>query len=329
MRPARLAGPGAVHRHPALVPPWPGRHVELDGRRAYLREAAPVAAGTEPALYLHGLGGSAHNWTDLAGLLAHRLHGYAVDLPGFGRSDPAARYSLAAYGRWVARFVEQDGRGPVHLVGNSLGGVICVLVAAARPDLVRTVTLISPAMPFLNPARSAQGRLVPLLALPRAGRLARRRLALVPPEELARQVLEACFGRPERLHPVRMAESVAETRLRYDTPWHMDAYLGVMRSLVAGYLRAYLPGDGSLWRLAARVGAPTLVVGGRLDRLVDPAVPARVAQAIPDARLLLLDDVGHVAQMEVPEVTARAIVALLDEGSRRPERRAGANRGLP
>jgi pimeloyl-ACP methyl ester carboxylesterase len=79
------------------------------------------------------------------------------------------------------------------------------------------------------------------------------------------------------------------------------------------FLRAYLPGSNSLWRLARRVTVPTLVVGGRRDRLVDVRVAPQVARVIPDSRLLMLDSVGHVAQMEEPAAVARAVLDLLDE----------------
>src|SRR5690606_33058222 len=77
-------------------------------------------------------------------------------------------------------------------------------------------------------------------------------------------------------------------------------------------------GAASLWRLAERVRVPTLVVGGRQDRLVDVRVAPQTARVIPDSRLLMLDGVGHVAQMEVPRLVARAVVALLDEVAGRP-----------
>lgn len=285
----------------------------VDGAALYVRDTPASTPGAEPALYVHGLGGSSQNWTDLADLLAHRVAGQAIDLPGFGRSDPARRYTLAAFADRVIRWIEYAGRGPVHLYGNSLGGAIAVRVAATRPDLTRTLTLVSPAMPFLDPRRSLQGRLVPLLAIPRADRLAARRLAQIPPDELVRMVLEACFADPARIAPQRLAEAEEEAQLRYTKPHYADAYVRTMRGLVGSFLRAYLPGSGSLWRIARRVAAPTLVIGGRLDRLVDIRVAPNVARVIPDSRLLMLDGVGHVAQMEVPRLVARAALALLDE----------------
>ncbi|GAA5192935.1 alpha/beta hydrolase [Rugosimonospora acidiphila] len=279
----------------------------------YVRDTPATEDGAEPAVFVHGLGGSSANWTDLAGLLAHRLDGQALDLPGFGRSDPARSYSVAAFADRVAQVIEHEGRGPVHLFGNSLGGAVVVRVAALRPDLVRTLTLISPAMPFLDARRSAHGRMLPLLLIPRADRLAAKRLATIPPDRLARQILEVCFADPGRIAEQRMAEAIDEARLRYDVPWYLDAYVRTLRSLVATFLRAYLPGGHSLWRLAARITAPTLVIGGDSDRLVDVRVAEQAARTIPDSRLLMLAGVGHVAQMEVPDLVARSVIALLDE----------------
>jgi pimeloyl-ACP methyl ester carboxylesterase len=313
MKRARLVAEDDLPHSDVVVPPWPGRTVALDGTGIYVRDTPARVEGAEPALYVHGLGGSSQNWTDLAGLLADRLAGRAIDLPGFGRSDPAARYTLAAFADRVTRFIEHDNRGPVHLIANSLGGAIVVRVAATRPELVRTLTLISPAMPFLDPRRSLQGRMLPLLAVPRADRIATRRLAQMDPAQMAREVLAACFEDPARLSEQRLAEAVEEAQVRFTAPHYADAYLRTLRGLVSSFLRAYLPGSGSLWRVASRITAPTLVIGSRQDRLVDIRVAPQVARAIPDSRLLILDGVGHVAQMEVPRLVARSVLALLDE----------------
>jgi pimeloyl-ACP methyl ester carboxylesterase len=313
MKPAALAPVDAVRRPHTLAPPWPGRPVMIDGWPTFLRATPGTSPSAEPAVCIHGLGGSAQNWTDLADVLSDRLDGLALDLPGFGRSGPAPRYTLAALADRVARVIEHTERGPVHLIGNSLGGAIAVRVAGLRPDLVRTLTLISPAMPFLDARRSEQGRMVPLLAIPQVQRFAARRLAAIDPEELTRQAIAACFAEPSLVPEQRLREAIVEARHRRTTPWYTDAYVRTMRALIGSFLRSYLPGSNSLWRVARRITAPTLVIGGGKDRLVDVRVAARVAQVIPDARLLHVPTLGHVAQMEDPQLTGRAIVALLDE----------------
>ncbi|GAA1827939.1 alpha/beta fold hydrolase [Luedemannella flava] len=296
-----------------VTPPWPGEREVVDGTGIFVRRTPATVPDAPPALYVHGLGGSSANWTDLAHLLADRVDGAAIDLPGFGRSDPTESYSVAALAGWVIRWIEHAGRGPVHLSGNSLGGAICVRVAGLRPDLVRTLTLISPAMPFLDPRRSVHGRLLPLLMVPRADRLAARRLATIDPDVLARQVIEACYADPSVIPEERWLEAIEEVRLRYEVPTYLDAYLRTLRGLVGSFVRAYLPGEASMWRIATRITAPTLVVTGRQDRLVDVRVAPQVARVIPDSRLLVLDKVGHVAQMEVPRTVARAVRGLLEE----------------
>jgi pimeloyl-ACP methyl ester carboxylesterase len=75
----------------------------------------------------------------------------------------------------------------------------------------------------------------------------------------------------------------------------------------------------STWHIAGRISAPTLIVWGDQDRLVDVALAPRLALAIPDARLLVLPGVGHTAQLEAPEAVARAFLALWEDtvGTRR------------
>ncbi len=315
MRRARLVPEDALPKSDRITPPWPGRSVLLDGARIHVRDTAPRRDGVAPALYVHGLGGSSLNWTDLADLLADHLDGQAIDLPGFGRSEPVRSYTVSAQAGWLIRWIEHSGRGPVHLFGNSLGGAVAVHVAGTRPDLVRTLTLVSAAMPFLDPRRSFHGRMLPLLLIPRADRLAARRLSTIEPAELARMVIASCFADPTRFPEQRFAEAVEEARLRYTAPGYTTAYVRTLRSLVMSFVRAYLPGSSSLWRIARRITAPTLVIGGQRDLLVDVRVAVQVARTIPDSRLLTLHDVGHVAQMEAPRMVARAFLGMLDEAT--------------
>ncbi|WP_242653882.1 alpha/beta fold hydrolase [Klenkia soli] len=304
--------------------PWPGEQVPADGGTVYLRHTPYAGAGDVPAgrgLYVHGLGGASTNWTDLAGLLAVRLEGYALDLPGFGRSEPPSDggYSIARHVQAVEAVLADvagrpgAGRGePVHLVGNSLGGLVSLLVAVRRPDLVATLTLISPAMPVYR-VPPAFDRAIALLLLPGVPSLAEKRIRLGAPEDRVRMTLEMCFGDPGRVPDERMAEAVAEMRLRDEQAWAGRALTRSMRGLMTSYLRV---GRGNAWRAAQAVRAPALVVWGDQDKLVDPRLAPRLAGALPDARLQVQAGVGHVAMMEAPEDTARAVLAMLEEADR-------------
>ncbi len=285
------------------LPPWPG---ELRGEQ-FVRQGPN--GGGEPALFVHGLGGASTNWTDLMALLAGTVEGEALDLPGFGHTPPPGTYRLSTHIRAVVRRIERRDAGPVHLFGNSLGGAVCTVVAARRPDLVSTLTLISPALPSLRMQRGSDPRL-PLMLVPGLAGLARRQLARVTPEQRANAVVQLVFADPSRVHPKRMAETIEEVRRRSGLGHDGDAFTGSLRGLIASYV---VRGERSMWRQAATVAAPTLLVWGRQDRLVDVALAPRAARTFPDARLLVLDGVGHVAQMEQPELVARAFLGLLED----------------
>ena len=287
--------------------PWPGR---LD-HGVFVRTAPGPSAGGDPALFVHGLGGSSANWTDLMAHLAGHLDSQALDLPGFGRSDPPAdgRYSLGTHVRAVVRLLERQDRGPVHLFGNSLGGAVSTRVAAWRPDLVRTLTLVSPALPSLTPRRVGDPRL-PLLLLPGFRRLAGRQMGRLTPQQRALAVLRMCYGDPSLIAPQRLAEAAEEVARRMTLPHSETAFTGSLRGLIAAYLER---GPRNLWRQAARVQAPTLLVWGTEDRLVDVSLAPRAMAAFRQSRLLVLPGVGHVAQLEQPETVARAFLALRED----------------
>lgn len=291
-------------------PPWPGREVDLATGPLYVREVAPSGApdDAEPAVFVHGLGGSSTNWTDLMGLLADLLAGVAPDLPGFGWSPPPpdGDYSVRAHARAVAALVESLEAGPVHLVGNSLGGTVSLVVAATRPDLVRTLTLVSPALPVLRPRLSNLH--LPALAVPWAGQQLARRLGRFPVEQRVRATLALCYADPSRVPPERVEEAMAEAARRARLDHDADAMLMTLRSLMSAYLR---PGSWPLWRLAGHVRVPTLLIYGLADRLVDPRTAARAARTFPDARLVMIPDSGHVSQMEHPDEVARAVRRFL------------------
>lgn len=304
-------------------PPWPGADVAVRDGEVFVRRTdrtGPVDGSDGPwerALYVHGLGGASTNWTDLAALLAVRFDGWAIDLPGFGRSVPPrrARYSIRGHVRAVIDVLEhvrdQPGEGagcPVHLLGNSLGGLVSVLVASRRPDLVASLTLISPAMPVYR-VPTAFSRALLLLLLPGVPSLAARKIGGITPEESVRAMVSMCFGEPSRVPPERLEQAVAEMRERAEQPWADRALVRSMRGLITSYLRV---GAANAWRAARSLTPPTLLVWGDRDRLVDPALAPRLASVVADARLLVLPGVGHVAMLEAPEETARAVLGMVE-----------------
>ena len=297
-----------------LPQPWPREDVVLPNGTMSVRHAEPLDAGAaEPALLVHGLGGSAVNWTDLVALLRDRVDAHAVDLPGFGWSPPPrdGDYSLARTADTLADLVMSrlDGR-PVHLFGNSMGGAIAVQLAARHPDLVRTLTLVSPALPKIGVRRTNVH--LPVIAAPGLGTTLMRRYLTLDPATRAQATVDVCFADPASVPLERMNEAVEEVRRRDQLPYVADAFVQSLRSLLATYLdrSAQRP-----WKLAEAITCPTLLVYGRADKLVDP-IHAHT-KAFPDMRVLVLPHAGHVAQIEQPVLVADAWRDLLRVGSTR------------
>ncbi|MYR55923.1 alpha/beta fold hydrolase [Streptomyces sp. SID625] len=286
------------------------RSVELPGMTLTVRSRPPAREGLPRALYVHGLGGSSQNWTPLMALLGTDVDGEALDLPGFGDSPPPddGNYSVTAHARAVIRYLDTAGQGPVHLLGNSLGGAVSTRVAALRPDLVRTLTLVSPALPELRVQRSALP--TGLLALPGVCALFTRLTREWTAEQRVRGVMALCYGDPGRVTPEGFRDAVQEMERRLRLPYFWDAMARSARGIVDAYT---LGGQHGLWRQAERVLAPTLLVYGGRDQLVGYRMAQRAARAFRDSRLLTLPDAGHVAMMEYPETVATAFRELLAE----------------
>lgn len=292
---------------PGVLPPWPGE--QRSG--VFVRRSAG-ARGAEPALFVHGLGGASTNWTDLMALLGGEVDCWALDLPGFGRSRPPAdgRYGLQAHVQAVVRLLEESGRGPVHLFGNSLGGAVSTRLAAERPDLVRTLTLISPALPSLAPRRTDPR--LPLLLLPGFAPLLSRSMARRTPEQRAAAVIALCYADSSRVPVERRREAAEEITRRAGLAHAESAFSRSLRGLAGSYLER---GSRNLWRQAGQVQAPTLLVWGTHDRLVDVSLAPRAVAAFPRARLMVLPGVGHVAQLEEPVPVARAFLAMREDST--------------
>ncbi|MCK2213004.1 alpha/beta hydrolase [Actinomadura sp. ATCC 31491] len=284
------------------IPHWPGRTIGS----VHVRSTPEGPA--EQAVFVHGLAGSATNWTDLMDELKDTVRGHALDLPGAGFSPAPddGDYTVAAHARAVTGLLEHTG--PAHLFGNSLGGAVAVRAAATRPDLVRSLTLVSPALPDLLP-RYGPVR-VAAAAIPVLGEWVASKLQLVPAEQRITASMAMVWANRDAVHPLRLRDAIEELRRRDDLPYAGEAMIGSARGIVAEYFRR---GEDNLWRQAAKVKAPTLIMHGRHDRLVRPSMARKAWRTFPNVRIVLLPTAGHVAMMEMPQVVAAEARRLIGE----------------
>jgi pimeloyl-ACP methyl ester carboxylesterase len=272
------------------------RWLDVDGFRLH---AIEWGDGDARVLLVHGLGGHTISWEPVAPEMAERLHATvtAVDLPGFGltRVPAGRRAPLGTHGRLLRSLLE--GSGPAVVVGNSMGGALGIGLAARHPQLVRALVLVDPALPqpSVNPGQWAfMARLAPTIVPQLGSRVVAARARLLGPERLVDQMLGWTVCRPDRIDPELRARLVDLAITRQSFPEAPAAYAESARTLF-WYLTRGMRAD------EARVTAPTLVVHGDNDRLVPLAAARALVARRPQFALEVIDDCGHVPQLEVPD----------------------------
>lgn len=242
-----------------------------------------------PVLLAHPLGLSEAIWQDLAGRLAALGHPtLRYDLRGHGRSPSApGAWGLAELAEDAARLIGEWGRGPVVMVGLSLGGLVAQQLAATRPELLRGLVLAHCDADYPEAARAA--------FTARVAALRAEGMAAVVEAALARYLNPALrAARPE------LDAALGDTLLATDPAAYAQACAAVRDAELRG-------------RLAGWTG-PTLVVGGALDAGVPPERIQALAASLPQARLAMLDGASHLGPVEQPEAFFDAVVTLLSDG---------------
>ncbi|MEA2218872.1 MAG: hypothetical protein QOJ35_1498 [Solirubrobacteraceae bacterium] len=283
----------------------------LEGGRAPLLRIARVrvAAGDvstlttgegDDVLLVHGLGGAKSSFLDAAAILSRRYRVHALDLPGFGSSSKPATAPYDA--RWFAEAVRETmdalGIAQAHVVGNSLGGRVALELGLRHPDRVAALALLCPAVAFVK--RSYH----PLV------RLMRPELGLLP-HQFTRATIEdrfwALFADRDSVDPSLGDTVVEEFRRTYSSAGARVAFLAAARNI---YLDEPY-GRGGFYPRLAQLAVPALFVWGAHDTVTPPAFRHHVERWLPSAEQVVLDDCGHVPQVERPEDTTELVQEFL------------------
>jgi pimeloyl-ACP methyl ester carboxylesterase len=288
--------------------PWGARGYvsDLDGPVHWIEFTAGDSPDGTPIVFVHGLGGSHLNWCLIGPALADRRRAVALDLHGFGLT-PGTRATATVQGNttMLERFVREVTGTPVILVGNSMGGLISLMLTAAAPDTVRGLVLIDPALPppRQTPDRQVAGQFL-MYALPGLGELwVRAVMSGRPPELVVQRVIELCFADPSRIDPTVLAASIAlATERQRREQANAATFLTASRSLMRVVGRRH-----RFWETMASVRVPVLLIGGEADRLVPAASMRLAAERNPRWETVMLPGVGHTPQLEVPDTVIAAV----------------------
>lgn len=264
-------------------------HLQVAGLKTYV-----VSAGSgSPVILLHGLGASTYSWRLLQPLLAAHHTVYAVDLPGFGRTDKPADfdYSFQGFSNWAVALLDELGLKQAAFIGNSMGAATAVRLALVEPGRVRCLGLLGSPFYIGN-----HPKLMWPMRWPVVGR-----------------VYEALLG--------RWAVSIVAPTAFYDrslvTEDVIDEYALALkerggRFAVAEFLRRAIPPDAAAWMERYKtLAVPALVIRGEHDGVVDRASSERFCREAPRARFLHMPACGHAPQEEKPAEVATALLEFL------------------
>jgi pimeloyl-ACP methyl ester carboxylesterase len=261
-------------------------NVVVDGMRLRVAEAGQGP----PLILVHGLTASHAVWERTLAAFADRWRVIAPDLPGHGESEkPDAPYTIDFFAGMVRSLARELGVREAVLAGSSLGGQVVLELAAWYPTFARALILAAPAVGYSTAMRPV-GQALRMLTGPR---VLRASLA---------QLFQQNFHDRTRIGHVTRRRILEERLAAPDFPAFARA---VARSL-GGVLTAHA-------QPLERVTQPVLVLWGREDRLVPLARSQRLLRRLPQARLHVLEQCGHLPMLEQPAAFNRAVEGFLRE----------------
>jgi pimeloyl-ACP methyl ester carboxylesterase len=264
-------------------------YVDIDGVRLRVRDTGPRNA---PALILlHGFASSLETWEPWSERLSGKFRVIRFDLPGFGLTgpDPSGDYTDARSVQLVLGLMDKLGLAKATLIGNSLGGKLAWMFAAAHPDRVSKLVLISPdgfASPGFEYGKKPD---VPLMV---------RALPYVLPTPMLRMSLEPAYADPKHLTQATL------TRYR-----DMMLAPGDRAAMIARMQQVMLADPIPILQ---KIQIPTLLLWGEQDAMIPFSNAADYQRAMPHATLVRLPNLGHVPFEEAPDESLAPVLAFLD-----------------
>lgn len=240
----------------------------------------------ETVVLIHAVGQDLTYWDRQIECLANRHNVVAFDLPGHGRSHAKSTYWSFDYAATVvAHLIERVTREPIHLVGISFGGMIAQATTLLRPDLVRSLSLISTACSFPEDVRRGM----------------RTRAELVRAEGMAAVVestLQRWFTAETRSRRPDIMDRVTKTLLSDDPATHAAIW-------------DVISGLDFRDKLTA-IQCPTLVLVGEHDPSTPPSVAEDLASRFSNAELTVVPSASHIVTVEAPAAINEALLRFYD-----------------
>lgn len=256
-------------------------------------------------LLIHGMAGSSETWRAVIPPLSKKFRVIAPDLLGHGESaKPRTDYSLGAFAVWLRDFLDELGVSHATVIGHSLGGGVAMQFVYQHPDYAQRLILISsgglgPDVGWVLRLLSAPGAefVLPIVAPPPV---------LSVGNKLRSWMRSAGIRSPRGAELWSAYSSLSDGQTR-------QSFLRTLRSVVDYRGQAV----SALNRLRLREDLPVMAIWGECDGIIPVAHAYAAHEARTDARLEVLPDVGHFAQVEAPEQVVELIEDFIATGERR------------
>jgi pimeloyl-ACP methyl ester carboxylesterase len=247
-----------------------------------------VHGSGDPVLLIMGLGSNAYGWYRTIPWLAERYEVIAFDNRGTGRSDaPAGAYALEQMAADAIAVLDAAGRGRVHVVGASLGGMIAQRVALGWPQRVRSLNLVCTTPGGPNAVRASDEVMA---AMVQGGE---------DPSTVYRRNAWFLYGETTRTqHPERIEQDI---EYRVKIPTSPQGYLGQLQAAM----------HHNTWDALPSLAVPTLVLHGDADLLIPTANGRLLAERIPHAELVLIPGAGHMLQTDGGDLVRESTLRFL------------------
>ncbi|HXP65947.1 MAG TPA: alpha/beta hydrolase [Steroidobacteraceae bacterium] len=266
------------------------------GYRAHYRENG--AANLPLLVLLHGFGDSFTTWQGWVDELKPQFHIISLDFPGHGltRAPQGVTLSSESLADFVDAFAAKLQLPRFAVAGNSMGGGAAWQLAVRHPERVSALILVD-AAGFANDKPPAD---VPLAFKILRYPIGRKILANIDNKPLIDQGLKADVYDKTVITPL-IVDRFAEFQR---APGHRSILMSVNM----------LQNGTSTAQLLSRITAPTLILWGESDPLIEPAAAGKFAAAIPGSKLITYPKVGHLPQLEIPQRSASDVAAFLKAG---------------
>jgi 3-oxoadipate enol-lactonase len=263
--------------------------LENQGIRIYWDEQGQGA----PVLLIMGLGYTSSLWHRIRPVLAQRFRTIAFDNRGAGLSAvPPGPYSIATMATDAAAVLDAAGITQAHVLGVSMGGMIAQEFALRYPE--RTRSLILGCTSAGGPSAVHADRKVVDVLFARGMTWERARQA-------ALAYIYDVATSPEKIEE--------DVRLRQGCLPTPEGYMAQLQGILAWEGYSGLP----------QITTPTLVIHGKSDALIPPENGRLIAERIPGAKLVLIDDASHLFLTDQTELAQKLILHFLSSSSASPD----------